>query len=79
MEFATTQNDAALRFFLQHQKRIQRVADCGEGQFIVDRFNDPRRGSTAIEKDGLMRLHETRRQLGGATFFINQTGFLIAD
>ena len=37
MEFATTQNDAALRFFLQHQKRIQRVADCGEGQFIVDR------------------------------------------
>lgn len=41
MELAAAENGPTLGFFLQRQKGVQRIADAGKGQGVIDRVNDP--------------------------------------
>jgi hypothetical protein len=79
MKLAAAQDRAALGFFLQGQKGVQRIADAGKGQGIVDGVNDPRRGGPAVEKGHLMGFQQRGRMASGTAFFLHQAGFLIAE
>lgn len=50
MELAAAENGPTLGFFLQRQKGVQRIADAGKGQGVIDRVNDPGRGCPTVEK-----------------------------
>ena len=79
MELAAAQNRAALGFFLQGKKGIERIADPGKGQGAIDGVDDPRRGGPAVKKGHLVGLKQLSRMAGCAAFFIHKACFLIAQ